>query len=43
MKSGKRIILQKMLNLLFFNDARQASFFWFFSVKYAIKTRKSMK
>jgi hypothetical protein len=43
MKSGKRTILQEMLNLLFFYDARQASIFWFFPVKYAIKTRKSIK
>jgi hypothetical protein len=35
--------LTKNVESTFFNDARQTSIFWFFPVKYAIKTRKSMK
>jgi hypothetical protein len=33
----------KNVESTFFGAARQASIFWFFPLKYAIKTRKSMK
>jgi hypothetical protein len=33
----------KNVEATFFDDARKASIFWFFLVKYAIKTRKSIK
>jgi hypothetical protein len=42
-KSGKQTILQKKnVESAFLDAALQASIFWCFSLKYAIKTRKSM-